>query len=228
MDISLGRRLAAEGVGTAFLLAAVVGSGIMAEQLSGGNNALALLANAVATGAVLYVLITMFGPISGAHFNPVVTVVMGLLKEISPLDAFLYIVIQIACAIAGVLLAHAMFDLDILQNATKARIGPGLNISEAVATFGLVATILLVRRSYPDKVALSVALFVTGGYWFTASTCFANPAVTIARSFSNTFAGIASGGLSSFIAFQGMAGIIAWIFCTWLLSKPVRRPSEIN
>jgi len=206
---SLASRAFAEALGTALLLATVVGSGIMGDKLSGGNVAIALLANALATGAVLVVLITMFGPISGAHFNPVVSLV-DLLRGNLGVPAFvLYVAVQIVAAIAGVLLAHAMFDLDIVQTSATARTGTGQWISEGVATFGLVLAILLTVRHRPDFVAVVVGLYITSAYWFTASTSFANPAVTIARSFTGTFAGIAPADVAQFIGAQVAGGIVA-------------------
>jgi glycerol uptake facilitator-like aquaporin len=220
MSIALSRRLAAEFLGTGFLLATVVGSGIMAEALAGGNVAVALIGNTLATGAILFVLISAFGPVSGAHFNPAVTLVFALRKEISWLEAGLYVVIQFAAAIAGVLLAHAMFDLDLVQNSAHARNLPGMRISEAVATFGLVFTILAVRKARQEAVPTAVALYVTAGYWFTASTCFANPAVTLARSLTNSFSGIASADVGSFIAFQIVGAVAGHVMAIWLLALP--------
>ncbi len=202
-------KLAAEVLGTAILLATVVGSGIMGDQLAGGNVALALLANSIATGAILFVLITMIGPLSGAHFNPVVTLVMALRRELTPSTAAAYVVAQIIGAIIGVLLAHAMFDLDLMQISPKMRSGTGQWISEATAAAGLVVTILLTLRAAPQAIATSVALYITAAYWFTASTSFANPAVTIARALTNTFAGIRPGDAPAFIAAQIVGALIA-------------------
>ena len=220
MDLS--RRLAAEAMGTAFLLAAVVGSGIMAEQLAGGNVGLALLCNTIPTGAILIVLITMLGPISGAHFNPAVTVAFLLRKEISKTDSAAYVGVQILAGLAGVLLAHAMFDQALGQVSQKVRASPGQWISEAVATFGLVTTIMLTIASRPAAVATSVALFITSAYWFTASTSFANPAVTIARAASDTFAGIRPADAPAFILAQLLGAVLA-IFVTrhLLVRNPV-------
>jgi glycerol uptake facilitator-like aquaporin len=203
----LSRRLLAEGIGTALLLAAVVGSGIMAERLAGGNVAIALLGNTLATGAILVVLITMIGPVSGAHFNPAVTAAFWLRRDIPAQTAALYMLCQIGGALAGVLVAHAMFDLPLLQLSAKTRAGPGQALSEAVATFGLVFTILLTLRARPEAVATSVGLFITAAYWFTASTSFANPAVTLARAFSDSFAGISLGNVPVFVAAQ-LAGMV--------------------
>lgn len=183
-------RLTSEALGSALLLATVVGSGIMAERLAVGNAAIALLCNTLPTGAMLIVLITMLGPISGAHLNPAVSLVFLLRRELSPQDASLYIVGQLIGALAGVYLAHAMFDLAIWQQAKTVRSGLALGFSEFVATFGLVLTILLTQKCRPDSVASSVGLYIVAAYWFTASTSFANPAVTLARACSDTFAGI--------------------------------------
>ena len=184
------QQLGAEFLGTAFLLATVIGSGIMAENLAGGNVALALLCNTIPTGAILFVLITMLGPISGAHFNPAVTFAFWLNGDLSRNTAVLYVAVQLVAGIVGVLAAHAMFDDTILQVSSKARSSTGQWFSEWVAAFGLVATILLTLRANAGAVPAAVGLYITAAYWFTASTSFANPAVTIARSFSDTFAGI--------------------------------------
>src|ERR1700741_4299041 len=178
MKLSLARRLAAETVGTALLLAAVVGSGIMGERLAGGNTAIALLANTLATGAALVVLITLFGPLSGAHFNPAVTLVFALRREIGVRTALAYVVVQTLGAVLGVWVAHAMFAEPILQVSTKLRAGPAQAWSEAVATFGLVLTILGPLRFRPQVTPMAVGLYITSAYWFPASTAFANPAVT--------------------------------------------------
>ena len=216
MTFNFTRRLASEFLGTALLLAAVVGSGIMAEKLSGGNTGLALLANSLATGAALFVLITIFGPISGAHFNPAVTLVMRLKKSIPAVDALLYTAAQVAGGIAGVLVTHVMFDLNVLQTSATARTGVGQWTAEAVATFGLILTILGAVRFAADKVAMAVALYIVSAYWFTASTSFANPAVTIARSFTNTFAGIAPADVAAFIAAQIVGAILGLVIGCWL------------
>ncbi|MEQ8507417.1 MAG: MIP/aquaporin family protein [Rhodospirillaceae bacterium] len=213
---SRSKKLVAEALGTALLLATVVGSGIMADGLSGGNDGLALLANAIATGAILVVLILIFGPVSGAHFNPAVTFVFLLRKDIGALDASLYIGIQIVAALFGVMLAHAMFDLTLVQTSLKVRTGGSQWLSEGVATFGLLATILGCVRWRPGAVPYAVGLFITAGYWFTASTSFANPAVTIARSFTNTFAGILPGNVSAFIAAQLIGAALAFVIFSWL------------
>lgn len=203
-----GRRLLGEAIGSAFLFATVVGSGIMAESLSSGNLALALLGNTVATGAILYVLITMLGPICGAQFNPAVTVVMWLRSNDAWTRAAVIIAVQIAAGILGVWLAHAMFGQPLLQISAKMRGGPGQWLGEFVATFGLILTILGTLRHRPSAVPTAVALFITAGYWFTSSTSFANPAITIARSLSDTFAGIAPSDATGFIVAQ-LAGALA-------------------
>lgn len=214
---TLNQKLFAESLGTGLLLATVVGSGIMAENLAGGNVAIALLGNTLPTGAILVVLITMLGPISGAHFNPAVTMVFWLRREISAHSASLYVAAQIAGGIAGVLLAHAMFDLPLMQVSQKLRAGWAQGLSEGVAAFGLILTILLTLRARPQAVPLSVGLYITAAYWFTASTSFANPAVTIARAFSDTFAGIAPAHLPMFIAAQ-LAGAVMALSAARLLA----------
>ena len=214
---STSRRLVAEALGTAMLLAVVVGSGIMGERLAGGNPAIALLGNTLATGAGLVVLITMFGPISGAHFNPAVTLVFALRREIGARLALAYAAVQVAGAVLGVFAAHAMFAEPILQVSTKLRDGPAQAGSEAVATFGLIATILATLRFRPAATPFAVGLYITAAYWFTASTSFANPAVTVARSLSDTFAGIASASAPAFIAAQVAGALAAAGLCAWLL-----------
>ena len=217
------QRIAAEGLGTGLLLATVIGSGIMGERLAGGNIALALLGNTLATGAILVVLITAFGPISGAHFNPAVTAVFALSKEISPSEAAAFAIAQIGGGIAGVLIAHTMFDESILQLSTKMRSSPGQWLSEVVAAFGLVLTILLTLRANPGAVATSVGLYITAAYWFTASTSFANPAVTIARAFSNTFAGIRFADVAPFIVAQLIGAFAALLVARGLLPQERRQ-----
>jgi glycerol uptake facilitator-like aquaporin len=215
---SLSVRALSEALGTALLLATVVGSGIMADKLSGGNVAIALLANALATGAILVVLITMLGPVSGAHFNPAVSLVAVLNGELPPATALVYVIAQGMAAIAGVLLAHAMFDLALVQTSATARAGTGQWISEGVATFGLVLAILLTVRHRPDMVAVVVGLYITSAYWFTASTSFANPAVTVARTFTGTFAGIAPADAPAFIGAQ-LAGAMLALAASRALSR---------
>jgi len=213
----LGRRLAAEALGTALLLAVVIGSGIMGERLAGGNTAIALLGNTLATGAGLVVLITIFGPLSGAHFNPAVTLVFALRKQIGWRDAAAYVGAQALGAVLGVWLAHLMFAEPMLQLSTKLREGPAQGLSEAVATFGLIGTILGALRFRPQATPALVGLYITAAYWFTASTSFANPAVTLARSLSDTFAGIAPSAAPAFMAWQIVgalagAGLFGWLF----------------
>jgi glycerol uptake facilitator-like aquaporin len=198
----LSQRLLAEALGTALLLATVVGSGIMAERLSAGNGAIALLGNTLPTGAMLAVLITMLGPISGAHFNPVVSLTFWLRRELGTIDVVSYVVAQVLGAIVGVLIAHAMFELPLVQVSLKERSGLAQAFSESVAAFGLVLTILLTLRTRPSAVAMSVGLYIAAAYWFTASTSFANPAVTIARAMTNTFSGIRPYDVTGFILAQ--------------------------
>ena len=217
-SFSVGRRLAAEGLGTAFLLAVVVGSGIMGERLAGGNDALALLGNTLATGAALVVLIVIFGPISGAHFNPVVTMAFALRRELPWRMAAAYAGVQVAGAILGVFIAHAMFAEPILQLSTELRSGPSQAFSEFVATFGLVLTIFATLRFRPAFTPMAVGLYIIAAYWFTASTSFANPAVTLARSLSDTFAGIAPASVPGFWLGQGLGGLAALAFASWLLA----------
>lgn len=218
-SFSLPRRLAAEALGSALLLAVVVGSGIMGERLAGGNVAIALLGNTLATGAALVVLITVFGPISGAHFNPAVTLVAALRRDLPWRAALAYPVVQIIGALLGVWCAHAMFGQPILQVSTKLRAGPAQAFSEFVATFGLLATILGAVRFRPEFTATAVGLYITAAYWFTASTSFANPAVTIARSLSDTFAGIAPSGAPAFILAQLTGALVAASLFGWLLKE---------
>lgn len=219
MTYTLPRRLAAEALGTALLLAVVVGSGVMGETLAGGNVAIALLGNTLATGAALVVLITLFGPISGAHFNPAVTLVMALRREVGAAIAIAYAGAQIAGAVVGVWTAHVMFALPVLQLSEKLRAGPAQVFSEAVATFGLVGVILGVSKYRPDMTAVCVGLYITAAYWFTASTSFANPAVTLARSLSNSFAGIAPASMPGFIAGQLAGAFAALLAFGWLLKE---------
>lgn len=206
---SLARRVAAEAVGTALLLAAVVGSGIMAERLCGGNVGLAPLANAIATGGALYALIVMFGPISGAHFNPVVSLALAWRGECGRDRILPFIAVQVIGAILGVWLAHLMFDLPILQASTKVRTGIGQWSAEATATFGLVLLIVLGVRKQAPGLPAAVAVYIVGAYWFTASTSFANPGVTIARALSNTFAGIVPIDAPGFIMAQLVGALVA-------------------
>jgi glycerol uptake facilitator-like aquaporin len=220
------KRLAAEGFGTALLLAIVIGSGIMGERLAGGNVAIALLGNTLATGAGLVVLITVLGPISGAHFNPAVTLVDALRRQIGWGLAGGYVAVQVTGGVAGVWAAHAMFAEPILQISAKLRDGPSQAFAEFVATFGLIAAILGSVRFKPEATPTIVGLYITSAYWFTASTSFANPAVTVARALSDTFAGIAPSSAPAFIAAQLAGAIAASAACGWLL-KPdllVKKP----
>jgi glycerol uptake facilitator-like aquaporin len=219
-DITLGRRIGAEALGTALLLATVIGSGVMGDTLAAGNDAVALLGNTIATGAILYVLITVFGPISGAHFNPAVTLAFTLRGELAPSIALIYVATQLVAGACGVLIAHLMFDLPIMQVSTTARAGLGQLTGEFVATFGLLLTIFGCLSSAPKLVAPAVGLFITAGYWFTSSTSFANPAVTVARTLSDTFAGIAPADAPGFIVTQLLAAILAVGVFRWLFPRP--------
>ena len=207
-----------ELIGTLLLVCTVVGSGIMAERLSAGNDGVALLGNTIATGAILVVLITLFGPLSGAHFNPVVTMVMACLREMRPNQAALYIIAQITGGISGTWLAHAMFDADILQLSGNMRSGLPQYGAEIVATFGLLMVILIGRRVRPEAIPMLVGLYITAAYWFTASTSFANPAVTIARTFTDSFSGIYYGDTPFFIMAQIGGALLAMFATRWLLS----------
>lgn len=208
--MSLSRKLLSEFIGTALLLATVVGSGIMGVALAGGNDAISLLANAGATAGILYVLIALLGPISGAHFNPVVTLAMRLRGELGSGEAIAYILVQAVAAVAGVLLAHAMFDLPLIQPGTHVRTGAAQWLSESVASFGLLLTILLGVRHRPAAIPALVASYIFAAYWFTASTSFANPAVTLARSLTQTFAGIRPDDVPGFVAAQ-VVGMLAGV-----------------
>jgi glycerol uptake facilitator-like aquaporin len=217
---SLAQRIFSEWLGTAFLLAAVVGSGIMAQRLAGGNGALALLCNTLPTGAMLAVLILVFGPLSGAHFNPAVSLACALRGELSWSTTGLYLVAQIIGAIVGVWSAHLMFDLPVWQLSSTARAGPGQWLAEAIATFGLVVTIFGCGARTPAAVPYAVGLYIAAAYWFTASTSFANPAVTLARSLSDTFAGIAPAGVPAFVLAQLLGALAAIGFAQWLWPPP--------
>jgi glycerol uptake facilitator-like aquaporin len=212
----LPQRAAAEALGTAFLLAAVIGSGIMAERLAGGNNALALLCNTIPTGAILVVLILIFGPVSGAHFNPAVTIAFALRRELVWSLAALYIVCQIAGGVAGAFAAHAMFELPVWQLSNHVRTGPGQWFAESVATFGLLLTIFGCVARNAAATPYAVGLYITSAYWFTASTSFANPAVTIARALTDTFSGIELTGVPAFIAFQFLGMVLAVVLARWM------------
>ena len=216
----LGQEVLAEALGTAGLLATIVGAGMMADNLSGGNDGVALLGTTIPIGAILYVLITIFGPISGAHFNPAVTLVNFLKKEITGSKAMLFVATQIVSGILGVFLVHAMFDVDIVQVSEKVRYGPAQWLSEIVATFGLLLTILLTVRYKEDAVPLAVALYITAAIYFTASTCFANPAVSIARSLTNTFTGIEPNGVLPFIAAEIIGAVLALYCASYLMREP--------
>jgi glycerol uptake facilitator-like aquaporin len=223
MTEPLPRRLFAEALGTAFLLATVIGSGIMGERLAGGNAALALLGNTLPTGAILVVLILIFGPVSGAHFNPAVTAAFAVRGELPWRIAMLYAAVQIVGGLIGVLTAHAMFDLPLWQIAAKARVGFAQELAEFVATFGLLLTIFGCVARAPAATPFAVGLYIIAAYWFTASTSFANPAVTIARSFSDTFAGIAPGGVAPFIVAQFAGAAAALAVSRWLWRPAARR-----
>ncbi|HEX3342777.1 MAG TPA: MIP/aquaporin family protein [Pseudolabrys sp.] len=213
---SVAQRAASETLGTAFLLATVIGSGIMAQRLSGGNDALALLCNTLPTGAILTVLILILGPVSGAHFNPAVSLAFGFRGEISWSTVGIYLVAQLCGAVVGVWAAHLMFELPVWQYSTHIRTGSGQWLAEAVATFGLLLTIFGCVARAPQAVAYAVGLYITAAYWFTASTSFANPAVTLARSLSDTFAGIAPGGVTAFVAAQMAGMLLAVLLGRWL------------
>jgi glycerol uptake facilitator-like aquaporin len=219
MKASLVQRAVAEWLGTALLLAAVVGSGIMAAKLAGGNGALALLCNTIATGAILTVLILTLGPVSGAHFNPAVSLAAALRGDMTASSTALYVAAQLSGAIAGVWAAHLMFELPVLQISLTARTGFGQWLAEAIATFGLLLTILGCSARSPAAIPYAVGLYITSAYWFTASTSFANPAVTIARSLSDTFAGIAPAGVVAFIAAQLVGMFAAVALGRWLWTE---------
>jgi glycerol uptake facilitator-like aquaporin len=216
IEISLARRLVAESLGTALLVATVVGSGIMGAKLSPDNQALALLCNTLPTGAILVVLISILGPVSGAHFNPAVSLVMALRKDQTWQGAALYSTVQVIGACVGSLVAHAMFGVEILQTSATLRSGGGLWFSEFVATFVLIGAIIGGLRNAPDAIPWLVGLTITAAYWFTASTSFANPAVTIGRSLTNSFAGIAPSSVLAFILVQICGALLGWLVWGWL------------
>lgn len=225
---TLSRRLVAEALGTALLVATVVGSGIMSDRLS-DDVAVSLLGNTLPTGAILVVLITLFGPISGAHFNPVVSLVFALRRDLTAATALAYVIAQVAGGIAGTLIAHAMFDLPILQVSATVRTGTGQWLAEVVATFGLLTTILLGIRMRSEAIAWLVGLYITAAYWFTASTSFANPAVAIARALSDTFSGIRPLDLPGFILAEILGAVVALVVAGWLLAgsrSPSPQPVE--
>jgi glycerol uptake facilitator-like aquaporin len=223
-NFDLPRRLVAEALGTGLLVATVVGSGIMAESLT-GDVALALLGNTLPTGAILVVLITIFGPISGAHFNPAVSLIFAIKRDLTPRDAALYMAAQVAGGIIGTIIAHAMFALPLLDASLKARTGGAQWLAECVAAFGLVATILAGIRFERASVPWMVGLYITAAYWFTSSTSFANPAVAIARSMTNTFSGIRPLDLPGFIAAELCGAVVALILMSWLLRAAGEGPS---
>ena len=225
-DVDGARRLGAEFTGTAFLLATVVGSGIMAERLADGNVAIALLGNTLPTGAILIVLILVFAPVSGAHFNPAVTVAFRLRGAIDTRYAGLYVAAQVAGAFAGVWVAHVMFGESVLQVSEQLRHGPGQWVSEGVATFGLVMAILGCQRWGPKTVAVAVGLYITAAYWFTASTSFANPAVTIGRAFTDSFAGIRPFDVPAFIVAQTLGAACAVMFAGRLLDADAAQVTD--
>jgi glycerol uptake facilitator-like aquaporin len=225
--VPLPRRVLAEATGGALLLATVVGSGIMAERLAGGNGAIALLCNTLPTAAMLAVLITALAPLSGAHLNPAVSLVFWLRRELSAQAMVFYIVAQIAGAILGVIVAHAMFGHDLLQVSGTDRSGLAQAFSEGVATFGLVLTILLTLRAKPQAVAASVGLYIGAAYWFTASTSFANPAVTIARALTNTFAGIQPADVTGFVVAQLIGAIWGMLLAHALMPQSQRASEDI-
>ncbi|MEX1107804.1 MAG: MIP/aquaporin family protein [Dongiaceae bacterium] len=225
-DFALSRRIAAEFLGSWLLVATVVGSGIMGATLSPENAAIALLGNTIATGAILVVLIAIFGPISGAHFNPAVSLVFLLDRSLSKVDFTMFVPAQIVGGVLGTLTAHAMFDLPLVQFSGHDRHGLSQMLSEAIATFGLIAVILGCRRFRPDFIPFAVGLFIMAGYWFTASTSFANPAVTIARSLTDTFAGIRPGDAPWFILAQVIGALAAFGLFRWLLEPGQSKRSD--
>lgn len=227
MPVRLSRRLVAEALGTALLVTTVVGSGIMADKLT-DDTALALLGNTLPTGAILVVLITILGPISGAHFNPAVTLVFALRREIQVDAGIGYVAVQILGGVVGTFLAHAMFEFPLLQFSTNVRTGDGQWIAEAVAAFGLIFTILAGLRARPDAIPWLVGLYITAAYWFTASTSFANPAVAIARALTDTFSGIRPVDVPAFIMAEIAGALVAMVLAGWLLPEPERAVSSDN
>ena len=219
----LSRQLLAEGLGAFFLFATVIGSGIMAEALAGGNMAVALLGNTLATGAILFVLITILEPISGAHMNPAVTLVTAIRGGIGWRDAAFYVAVQLALGIAGAWAAHLMFDLPVIQYSERIRTGTGQWLGEGIATFGLILTILGTVRFRPARLPATVALYIVAAYWFTSSTSFANPAITVARSLSDSFAGIAPANAAAFIAAQLTSAVLASFTASLLFAPAPRR-----
>lgn len=219
MTADLPRRLFAELLGSCLLAATVIGSGILAVQLSGGNDGVALLGNTLATAAILYVLVSTLGPVSGAHFNPAVTLVMALRGDTRPADTAIYIPVQVLGCVLGAMLAHAMFDLPLLQEGMSDRSGPGRLIGEGAATFALVFAILGAIRHRPNDVPAIVALVITAGYWWTSSTSFANPAITLARALTDSFAGIRPADTPGFIAAQFSGALLGWLAGGWLFGR---------
>jgi glycerol uptake facilitator-like aquaporin len=219
MTADLPRRLFAELLGACLLAATVIGSGILAVQLSGGNDGVALLGNTLATAAILYVLVSTLGPVSGAHFNPAVTLVMLLRGDTRPPDALAYILLQVAGCIAGAMLAHAMFDVPLIQQGAADRSGAGRMLGEGAATFALVFAILGAIRHRPNDIPAIVALVITAGYWWTSSTSFANPAITIARALTDSFAGIRMADVPGFITAQLAGAMLAWLAGGWLFGR---------
>lgn len=223
--MNLARKATAEGVGTALLLAIVVGSGIMGERLANGNLAVALLANSLATGTGLYALIVVLAPISGAHFNPIVSGVSSWQGQLPARECTVYVFAQVLGAFAGVAIAHAMFGLPLLQRSAHVRPALGEGLGEVIATFGLILAILLLSRFRREAIPIAVAAFITSAYWFTSSTSFANPAVTLARAATNTFAGISPNSVPLFVGSQIAGGTAAAILAGWLL-RGIRSPSD--
>lgn len=224
--MTAARKIFAEFIGSAMLTGVVIGSGILASRMAGGNDAVALLGNTVATAAILFVLVSGLGPLSGAHFNPAVSLVMTFRRELSVGMLAAYVIVQIAGCVAGAILAHAMFELPLVQFSTHARSGVAQMLSEGVATFALVFAILTVSRWRKEAVPAAVALVIAAGYWWTASTSFANPAITIARALSDTFAGVRPADAPGFMLGQFLGAIAAWLCCALLLPNSASRPRD--
>lgn len=224
--MTAARKIFAEFIGSAMLTGVVIGSGILASRMAGGNDAVALLGNTVATAAILFVLVSGLGPLSGAHFNPAVSLVMTFRRELSVGMLAAYVIVQIAGCVAGAILAHAMFELPLVQFSTHARSGTAQMLSEGVATFALVFAILTVSRWRKEAVPAAVALVIAAGYWWTASTSFANPAITIARALSDTFAGVRPADAPGFMLSQFLGAIAAWLCCTLLLPNSASRARD--
>lgn len=228
MKVSIGRRVLAEALGSAILAGTVIGSGILAQRLAGGNEAVALLGNTAATGAMLFVLVTAFAPISGAHFNPAVSLIVTLRGEMEVMALALYVLAQVAGCVLGAVLAHAMFELPLVQASTHAREGPAQILSEGVAAFALVLAILTTARWRQEAIPAAVALVIVAGYWWTASTSFANPAITIARSMSDTFAGVRAQDAPGFIAGQFSGAMLAMLACEILIPRGNRTAGAVR